>query len=358
MTDSVAVFPPGFRLTDSTTGAPISGAVIRFYDAGTTTPKTVYSDLDLTTSLGTSVTTDSLGYPTSNGSTKTLVYVGTASYKITVETAAAVVIATHDNLKGAVQTIDVTDVAVTSVYPVLTKSLAYSVVSADQNTLFRVNCSSANVTLTLPSAVTVGDGWAIKVQHAGSANSAIIATVSSQTITEGSGSLGTSVTMSVLGESVTVVSDGGNWIITDHTSWVALPAATTSVAGAVRFADAAAMEAKTANRGVIADQMHRHPLMAKAWGYVTYSAGVPTLVASHGVSGITDTGTGELTVTWTTAFSSATYGLLPCLADNSGTGIARQKSLSTGSAVIEVRSSTTGANSDPGAISFAAFGDQ
>lgn len=70
MADSTAVFPPGFRVTDSITGAALSGAVIRFYDAETTTPKIVYADSDLLTELGTSVTCDSLGYPTSNGTRK------------------------------------------------------------------------------------------------------------------------------------------------------------------------------------------------------------------------------------------------------------------------------------------------
>jgi hypothetical protein len=65
MVDAVAVFPAGQRLTNSSTGAPLSGAVVRFYTAGTTTPKTVYADADLTTAWNQSLTTDSLGYPTS-----------------------------------------------------------------------------------------------------------------------------------------------------------------------------------------------------------------------------------------------------------------------------------------------------
>ena len=72
MTDSTYVFPPGERITDDSTGAPISGATIYFYDAQTTNPKTVYADADLTASLGTSVVTDSQGYPTTNGITRTI----------------------------------------------------------------------------------------------------------------------------------------------------------------------------------------------------------------------------------------------------------------------------------------------
>jgi len=219
MADSVAVFSPGFRLTDSDTGATISGAIIRFYDAGTTTPRTVYADQDLLTALGTSVTTDSLGYPTSNGTTKSLVYADTASYKVTIEDSDAVVLATHDHVKGALDTAGFGGSgAVTASFPVVTKSLDYTVLAADQNKLFAVNCSSADVTLTLPSAVTVGDGWAIQVQHAGSANQAIVATGFSQTISEGSKSYGTSFSLGLNGEEAWVISDGGNWRVTSHTT--------------------------------------------------------------------------------------------------------------------------------------------
>lgn len=218
MVDSVAVFPAGYRLTDSTTGAPMSGAVIRFYDAGTTNPKIVYADADLTTELGTSVTTDSLGYPTSNGTTKTQIYVGTASYKIRIETSTGAEIVTHDNVKGAVVSDDgSSSAAVTALFPVVTKSLDYTVLAADQNKLIAVNCSSGDVILTLPSAVTVGNGWGILVQHAGSANQAILATVSSQTISEGSKSFGTTFALALNGEECWLISDGGNWRVTTRT---------------------------------------------------------------------------------------------------------------------------------------------
>ncbi len=44
-----------------TNGNPVSGAVIRFYEVGTLTGKTVYSDIAQSVSLGTSITTDASG---------------------------------------------------------------------------------------------------------------------------------------------------------------------------------------------------------------------------------------------------------------------------------------------------------
>lgn len=218
MTDSTYVFPPGERITDDSTGAPISGATIYFYDAQTTNPKTVYADADLTASLGTSVVTDSQGYPTSNGITRTLIYVGTAPYKIVIKDSTGNTIATHDNIPGAVVSASSSDVAVTASFPVVTKSLNYTVVKDDQNSLFKINCSSGDVTLTLPSAVAMGNGWCIRVQHAGSANQAILATVSSQLISEGSKSFSTGYALALNGEDIELRSDGGNWNVVSHTS--------------------------------------------------------------------------------------------------------------------------------------------
>lgn len=220
MTDSVAVFPPGFRVTDDSTGEPVPGATLFFYDAGTTAPKTVYSDEDLTVAIGTDIVCDALGYPTSDGtSTKTLIYVGTAAYKVVCKDADGNTLWEHDNVKGAIVSASSLDVSVTATFPVVTKSLDYSVVAADQNTTFAINCSGGDVTLTLPSAVTVGTGWKIKVQHAGSANQALIdvATGSGQLISEGSKSFGGTFALALNGEDCEITSDGGNWRVSSHT---------------------------------------------------------------------------------------------------------------------------------------------
>lgn len=219
MVDSVFVLPPGERITDDSTGAPVSGGTLYFYDAGTTTPHPVYADSNLTTLLGTSVVTDALGYPTSDGSTRTLIYVGTANYKIVIKDASGNTVATHDNVKGAVVSASSANVSVTASFPVVSKSANYTVVSGDQNTTFAVNCSSADVTLTLPSAVTVGTGWKIKVQHAGSANNVllVVAVGSGQTFSEGSKSFGGQYVLKLNGSDCEVSSDGGNWRISGRT---------------------------------------------------------------------------------------------------------------------------------------------
>ena len=60
MTDSVQIFPAGWRLDDAD-GNPVSGAKLKFYSAGTTTPLSVYADAELATPLGTTVYCDTGG---------------------------------------------------------------------------------------------------------------------------------------------------------------------------------------------------------------------------------------------------------------------------------------------------------
>src|SRR5262245_57533233 len=106
MPDSVAVFPPGFRVVD-TLGNPISGAKIRFFEAGTTTPRAVFADSDLLNSLGSIVYTRSDGYPVSaQGSATTVsVFTGTGRYKVDIlDQFDALIFPSKDNQPGAVAT--------------------------------------------------------------------------------------------------------------------------------------------------------------------------------------------------------------------------------------------------------------
>jgi hypothetical protein len=56
-------------------------------------------------------------------------------------------------------------------------------------------------------------------------------------------------------------------------------------------------------------RQHHHDSAAKAWGFATVSAGVPTLQDSFNIAGITDTAVGRLTWTIGTDFSSANYSI-------------------------------------------------
>lgn len=104
MANATAVFTPGQRLTD-TDGVPFASCTVNFYQAGAmTTPYTVYADAELTVSLGSTIYTDSAGYPvTSSGSTvKTNVYATSDSYRIVCLDGVGATVFDIDNCKGAV----------------------------------------------------------------------------------------------------------------------------------------------------------------------------------------------------------------------------------------------------------------
>lgn len=212
MPDSTQVFPPGFRITDAN-GDPVSGAKLNFYNAGTTDQQTVYSDSGLATALPNPVVCDSAGAPTSDGNSVTQIYVGTAAYKVVITDSSDVTLATFDQIKGAIDTSGFSGSG-SGVYsrPVSSVTSDYSVVAGDAGKIFHGNPTGATFTLTLPDAVTSGNGFAIGVRHDGTSNQIRIATVSSQTIDVPGANAANGYSLAALGHWVELVSDGSNWI--------------------------------------------------------------------------------------------------------------------------------------------------
>lgn len=204
MTDAIRVFEPGFQVTNAA-GVPQNGAILRFYAAGTSNTRTVYSNFELSSSLGVSVTCNSAGRPASAGN-EVLIYTGTTPYKVTAETSAGASLWSFDNVVGALDTSSFLTGSVTAEYPVVTKTADYTVVDADQGEVINGNTTGGSFTFTLPSAADVGDGWAVTLRMTGTANSLAIATVSAQTINGQ-----TTRTLSKRFEAIEIVSDAANW---------------------------------------------------------------------------------------------------------------------------------------------------
>ena len=180
MPDAVQIFPPGFRVLDSS-GTPISGAKIKVYDAGTLTPRTVYSNSGLSSSLGSTVYTDSAGVPVASqgSSTPVMVYTGTTAYKIIFTTSADVAIITLDNIKGALDTSTFLTTGSTSTLtiPVASKTGDYTIVAADRGKLINADPTGGAFTLTLTSAVTLGDNWSVLIRNTAAQLSGVAAVV-------------------------------------------------------------------------------------------------------------------------------------------------------------------------------------
>lgn len=134
--------------------------------------------------------------------------------------------------------------------------------------------------------------------------------------------------------------------------------ATTSATGVVQIATQAAMEAITVQRVVTADVQHHHPGHPKFWLYTTGGAS-PSIATSYNVTSITDGGSGVLTTTIATDFSSANWC---CLATASASGDQvvreRQASKAAGSCVTESTLSGSGAPFDVDGMNIMGLGDQ
>ena len=216
MTDSIKVFDPGYRLTTAA-NAVVSGGKLKFYNAGGLVARTVYSDLGLSTSLGSTVYTGSDGMPvaSSGSSTEVSVYTGTTAYKIVATTSADVEIWTLDNLVGALDTSTFLTSSSTSTLsiPVVSKVANYTLVAGDRGKLVQGNTTGGNFTLTLTAAATLGDGWNVEIRNSGTSGQLILAA------SEAIAFEGQSFTSRALeiGEAMTIRCDGTAFKIVAHT---------------------------------------------------------------------------------------------------------------------------------------------
>ena len=209
MTDSIQVFPAGYQVTDAS-GTIMPGAVLSFYDAGTLNARGVFSDFLLTIPLGVTVTTDAAGRPAASGGTaaEVQIYTGHTAYKITAVDNTNTIIWSFDNLVGALDTSVFLTGAVGSSTPIFSETSTYQVLVTDAGKEINANPTGGSFTVTLPSAVTVGNGFEVTVKHVGTANAVTIATVGGQTIDGQS-----TQTLSFANEALTFVSDGANFFI-------------------------------------------------------------------------------------------------------------------------------------------------
>ena len=209
MTDSIRVFDPGFRVLDQN-GLLVPGALIKFYDATTTTPKTVYSDSGLATGIGSIITCDAYGAPSSGGA-DVLIYTGIAAYRIQIYTSAGALIPgmDFDNIRGALDTSTFGATAVVK-WPVVAVSATGT--TANTAKLENTNPTAGQITRTLPTAASAGNGAYIWIRHDGTANATLVASQGSDLI-HMRDDLGSRQTLALWtkGDAVLLTSDGVDW---------------------------------------------------------------------------------------------------------------------------------------------------
>lgn len=172
MPDSIAVLPPGWRaLNPSGTSKFLTDGVLSFYEANTTTPLEVFSDPDLTVSLGTSVSCNSQGYPISSGNSKVLIYTGSAPYRVTLTSAIyGGSIFDHPEVRGALDTSAFLTSAAAADKSVVAQSTDLTLTASHKGKIINWNPSAGSLTATITAASTLGDGWWVGLRHDGTAN--------------------------------------------------------------------------------------------------------------------------------------------------------------------------------------------
>lgn len=172
MPDSINVLDAGWQMPiNPATGLPYPDGNIAFFAAGTTTPLTVYSDSNLTTTLGTSVACNAAGYPVSSGDAKTLIYTGTAAYKIRITSViGGGTVAEYDNVRGALDTASFLTSAAVANRTIVPVSADRDVTIADKGKLLNVNCTSGVIAITFAAASVLTSGFWVGIRHDGTAN--------------------------------------------------------------------------------------------------------------------------------------------------------------------------------------------
>jgi hypothetical protein len=203
------LLPPGFRATDDDDN-PLAAGYYRFYNGGTTTPKAVYADAGLSISLGTTVNLNSAGEPVTGSNVQTMIYLNTGTYRVRLYDADDTIILDQDGIPGSEEEAAVSTTGL-PIIPVDSKTGAYTVVVGDRGNLINCNPTGGSFTVTLPSAVTVGDNFVVGFRHNGTANQVSIVSTSSQTI-RGAKNV-TSYALINQGDTAWFISDGSDWIV-------------------------------------------------------------------------------------------------------------------------------------------------
>lgn len=129
----------------------------------------------------------------------------------------------------------------------------------------------------------------------------------------------------------------------------------------VQPATKAEMETATSTTTAVSPgRTQNHPGVCKMWAAISVSGGTPSLDGSYNVASITDTSAGNVTVTFTTSFSSAVYCAIASAVTAGGAGqeASVKSGQASGSLVVRTFATATGADTDNINLVVAAFGDQ
>lgn len=198
MAKPMLAYLPYMQFLD-TDGTVLSGGSVYIYLPGTTTLLDSYptsADAIAGTNANPNpIVLDSAGRP-QNSNVAIDVYV-TRAYKMVVKDSDGTTIRTIDNIPTTIQQIVTSE-----------KTSNYTVTIQDKDKLFLVDSTNADVTISLPTAASAGDGFKVTIKKMDNSQNTITVDGNSSETIDGS----TTITLTQPYSVISVVSDGSEWI--------------------------------------------------------------------------------------------------------------------------------------------------
>ena len=262
------VIPDLFDRIVDANGAPVAGAKMYWYLAGTSTPTTVYQDSATTVPHAQPIVADT-------GGLLPVIYAKDGSYKVVLQDSLGNTLYTLDNY--SIVTAGGGGTLVSA--PVVLKTANYVVQSTDRNNVFTVDASGAagqNVVITADSA-TLTNGFPFAVIDIGTAGTVTIVGVGAQTVNGLP-----SFTLTAQNQAIQLVSSGAaGWVISGSTAGSFINAVT-FLAGA-QFNSSVAFKEQTL---VITSNIAAWDMSAGPDAYVTaalaFTMALPTKIPTGG----------------------------------------------------------------------------
>lgn len=317
---AVAIYTTLLTLDEAPSGT------VTVQDAGTTTPRAIYTDTSLSTAATNPIPLDSAGRAEQG-----ILYTAATAYKVIVKDSTGSTLYTRDNIDPGV--------------PIGSGFLAI----ANGGT----GATTAGTALSNLGAATAAELADVAAEVA--AVTGALGSIEKTAIAKGSTAQrpASPATGDIRYNTTTSEYEGyqsGGW------------------ENIILTGDAAAksdMEAATDTAKYITPaQAHNHPGVAKAWAFVTVSGGTPSLTAGYNVASVGDGGVGIYTLTLTTSFSSANFAVIPSLFLSNSTIPCFIECTAKTASTITIRtwestgSATTDKVADDNSFFVAAFGDQ
>lgn len=190
-------------------GKPYANAKLCFYQASTTNPLTVYKDANGTIPWTQPIVLDSGGalsdpiyVPVQSGGFKEVLRSSSAT-----DCDTGTVIYTADGIPAALDTSAFQTTYARPKLPVITKTANYTVTTSDLGKLIAANAGGGQFTITLPAAVSAGDGAVIAIKKTDTSDNAVIVAANGTETIDGVNSL----SLGSPSESLYLIGDGANW---------------------------------------------------------------------------------------------------------------------------------------------------